>query len=481
MIHDRAAKIAFFNLDGTKIPVDYKGYADMNQFEPPPFFDKIVETAKVLSQDFPFVRVDFFVFKDRFYFAELTFAPGAGYMNIQPEKFDREWGEFLDITGIDAKKIVATPRPFRKLNILYVSKLNNKPFIGPANSIPAQVKAQSEVDNVFWLNLNDQWGEHWVADSFKYAYGSQYEKIGLEGVEKIFTTPDVIIFEGFYEFPFSKLADDAVKNKIPYVIIPRSQLTTSAQKQKAFKKFLGNAIYFKKFLGNASAVHYLTQQEQENSSAWDVKSFIIPNGMTPREYIRRDEPRNGIEAIYIGRINIFQKGLDLLINAFARIKDELEKFKFHLTIYGASSDSEATDIKKLDELIQTFGLEKIIERRSPVFGAEKSSALRQADMFLMTSRFEGLPMSLLEALSYSLPCLVTTGTNMAEEILEAGAGKISVVDEKSIAEALLKMVAEFPSTYELMGKGAHLLAQKYSWAEIAKLSHEIYQELVAIK
>ena len=231
-----------------------------------------------------------------------------------------------------------------KLNILYVSRLDNKPFIDPANSIPAQVKAQSEIDNVFWLNLNDRWGEYWAADSFKYAYGSQYKNIGLEGVEKIFTAPDVIIFEGFYEFPFSKLADDAVRNKIPYVIIPRSQLTAQAQKQKALKKFLGNA----------AAVHYLTRQEQKDSSAWDVKSFIIPNGMTPREYIHRDEPRNGIEAIYIGRINLFQKGLDLLVNAFARIKDE----------------------------------------------------------------------------------------------------------------------------YELMGKGAHLLAQKYSWAEIAKLSHEIYQELV---
>ena len=473
---DGTTHLSFFNLDGTRIPVDYNAYADFVDFTLPPFYEELLKDARILSQDFPFVRVDFFVFKDKFYFAELTFAPGAGFMEIKPEKFDYEWGEYLNLdTG--TKKTIKTPQPFRKLNILYVSKLNNKRFIGPANSIPAQVKAQSEIDNVFWLNVKDQWGEHWSAPSFKYAYGAKYEKIGLAEVEKIFTTPDVIVFEGFYEFPFSKLADDAVKNNIPYVIIPRSQLTTEAQKQKALKKFLGNALYFKKFLSNAAAVHFLTPKEQENSSQWNVSSFIIPNGIELHEYIKRPTPKDAIEAIYIGRINTFQKGFDLLLAACAKIKDALTNYKFHLTIYGASSDSETQDVKKLDDMIQQLGLDKIIERRPPVFGDEKSNAYQKADMFLMTSRFEGLPMSILEALSYSLPCFVTTGTNMAQEIKESGAGAVADVDEQSIADELLKMLQSFLDNYERMGKNAHLVAQKYSWEEIAKLSHEFYQGL----
>lgn len=44
-----------------------------------------------------FVRVDFFVANNTWYFAELTFTPGAGMMPFNLEKYDLEWGNMLDI------------------------------------------------------------------------------------------------------------------------------------------------------------------------------------------------------------------------------------------------------------------------------------------------------------------------------------------------------------------------------------------------
>ena len=40
------------------------------------------------------------------------------------------------------------------MNVLYISKLTGNLFAGPNNSVPAQIKAQSKIDNVFWYNLN---------------------------------------------------------------------------------------------------------------------------------------------------------------------------------------------------------------------------------------------------------------------------------------------------------------------------------------
>ena len=51
-------------------------------------------------------------------------------------------------------------------------------------------------------------------------------------------------------------------------------------------------------------------------------------------------------------------------------------------------------------------------------------------------------MGLLEALSYGLPCLVTTGTNMAEEIKEADAGWTSDISVDGISEALKSLLRE---------------------------------------
>lgn len=100
LIHDRQAQIGFFYLDGSKMPLTRDDYTDIPSVELPPFFEEMRDMAGELSKDFPFVRVDFFLSNDTYYFAELTFTPGACMMPFNPEKFDFEWGKELDISGL---------------------------------------------------------------------------------------------------------------------------------------------------------------------------------------------------------------------------------------------------------------------------------------------------------------------------------------------------------------------------------------------
>ena len=100
LIHDRQAQIGFFYLDGTKMPLKRDDYTDIPEVKLPDFFDEMLNMAKDLSKDFPFVRVDFFLANDRYYFAELTFTPGAGMMPFNPKKYDLEWGNMLDISSL---------------------------------------------------------------------------------------------------------------------------------------------------------------------------------------------------------------------------------------------------------------------------------------------------------------------------------------------------------------------------------------------
>ena len=100
LIHDRQAEIGFFYLDGTKMPLIRDDYAPMDIEELPPFFDQMKEAARVLCQDFPFVRVDFFLANDTYYFAELTFTPSGGMMPFNPDKYDLEWGKLIDLSRV---------------------------------------------------------------------------------------------------------------------------------------------------------------------------------------------------------------------------------------------------------------------------------------------------------------------------------------------------------------------------------------------
>jgi len=99
LFHDRQAQIGFFYLDGRKMPIKRNDYADIPSVELPHFFDEMNKMAEKLCSDFPFVRVDFFLANNTYYFAELTFTPGACMIPFNPDKYDLEWGRELDISN----------------------------------------------------------------------------------------------------------------------------------------------------------------------------------------------------------------------------------------------------------------------------------------------------------------------------------------------------------------------------------------------
>ena len=95
LVHDRQAEMGFFYMDASKIPLIREDYKDIGSINTPACFPDMVEAAKVLSEDFPFVRVDFFLIDDSFKFAELTFTPAAAMMPISPKKYNIEWGRLF--------------------------------------------------------------------------------------------------------------------------------------------------------------------------------------------------------------------------------------------------------------------------------------------------------------------------------------------------------------------------------------------------
>ena len=97
LIHDRQAKIGFFNLDGSKMQLQRDDYENIENIEMPFFYNEMLEMAANLCNEFPFVRVDFFVTKEKYYFAELTFTPSACMMPFNPKNYDLEWGNLLNI------------------------------------------------------------------------------------------------------------------------------------------------------------------------------------------------------------------------------------------------------------------------------------------------------------------------------------------------------------------------------------------------
>lgn len=66
-------------------------------YKKPDKYDEMLEVAKILSEDFPFVRVDLYYVKMRIFFGELTFYPLGGFGKFTPEEWDVKLGNLLEL------------------------------------------------------------------------------------------------------------------------------------------------------------------------------------------------------------------------------------------------------------------------------------------------------------------------------------------------------------------------------------------------
>jgi glycosyltransferase involved in cell wall biosynthesis len=123
------------------------------------------------------------------------------------------------------------------------------------------------------------------------------------------------------------------------------------------------------------------------------RGWIIPNAVKLPE--GRRKPGRGMRLAAVGRL-VPQKGFDLLIDAFAAIADRHPEWT--LTIWG-----EGPDRKALEKRRAVRGLEGRIYM--PGVSDRPGSWLESSDAFVLSSRFEGWGIVLLEAMAWGLPCV----------------------------------------------------------------------------
>lgn len=359
------------------------------------------------------------------------------------------------------------------MNILYLSHLNGASYAGPTYSVPKQIEYQSKIDNVFWYNAVKSGKDVWK--NYEYYYNlSDYPNETIKDLPSPFNKPDLIVVELFYNMTLSPLLRELMNSKIPYIVIPRCELTKQAQNRKKIKKKIANIIFMKKFAKKAAAIQYLTKQEYlDSGNEWNTNNIIIPNGIEVREHVDIKSYNNEIKCVSIGRIEPYQKGLDMLIEACSTIKDQLNQSNCTIDIYGPDVENKRQFLEK--ELLR-YGLGSIVKFHDSVYGKEKEEILQNSDVFIMTSRFEGHPMALIEALSFGLPVVATEGSNMKNEIELYDAGWTADNNIKSISDALLKMSFEVDCNKK--SSNATELSKNYSWNKIAEKSHKEFMKII---
>lgn len=351
--------------------------------------------------------------------------------------------------------------------ILHIANLSGNRFSGVDVVVPQHLFAQSKYAKIAFVNISD----------FRIDNTQQFDVEKMNNLKKLpvpFNKPDLVVFHMVYHFKYLKLYKICKNNNIPYIIIPHGCLTDEAQNKKWLKKKIGNLLFFNKFINNAIAIQCLSQKELENTHFHKSK-FIGSNGIDLPKNYKITFNKKRFKFVFIGRLDLYIKGIDLLINAIGRKVEELRKANAEIKIYGPL-DKKNTYI--IDKLIKDNDIKDLISLNDAITGLEKEKILIDSDVFIQCSRTEAMPMGILEAMSYGLPCLVTRGTSLGDIISKYDAGWVAETDIDSIAECIVKCINE---KNLLKGKNTNarkLIEQNFIWNKVASETINHYKELI---
>jgi glycosyltransferase involved in cell wall biosynthesis len=128
-----------------------------------------------------------------------------------------------------------------------------------------------------------------------------------------------------------------------------------------------------------------------------------------------------------------------------------------------------------------MGIENMVTIHEKVLGEDKANVLQNADIFIQTSRTEGLTMSVLEALSYGLPCLVTEGTNMGEIIRKYDAGWVAETNVDSISATINRAISERNLWEEKSQNARRLIEDNFVWDKVVEQTIVQYKGIINSK
>lgn len=137
--------------------------------------------------------------------------------------------------------------------------------------------------------------------------------------------------------------------------------------------------------------------------------------------------------VNVGRLDV-QKNQRLLIRAFARISEKYPDYI--LQIYGEGKLRE-----ELQQLIEELGLTEKVFLMGNILDIHEK--IRDAEMFVLSSDYEGLSNALLEALLMGIPCISTTCAGSTEIINDGENGLlVPINDIYALTEAMMKLIED---------------------------------------
>jgi glycosyltransferase involved in cell wall biosynthesis len=300
----------------------------------------------------------------------------------------------------------------------------------------------------------------------------------LERYVKDCCDPGVFVLNGVFNPNVYLLSRVCLRSGIPYIVAPHDPYHPSIFGTNRHLKWPYWYLRERPMLRSARAVQVLDFRHAEWLRALAVHTPVIEvlNGYAPEdvhpldvlEWRSQGPPR----LLYLGRIDYHNKGLDILLDAFAQLTGQTDAI---LTLQGPDwGDRDA-----MQRRAARLNLGPRVRFREPEF--EKAAALISAehDVFLLPSRFEGFGLSALEAMLAGRVLLVSDVAGIAPHVRASGCGMVISADVAHIKSGLVEILAMRSNWKEMGLAGREYALTHLRWERIAAETLEQYRALLS--
>ncbi|PZV15451.1 MAG: group 1 glycosyl transferase [Pseudanabaena sp.] len=287
----------------------------------------------------------------------------------------------------------------------------------------------------------------------------------------------LFILNGIFHRSVYALSRLLIKHSIPYIVAPHDPYHPTIFHKNAYLKWLYWYILERRMLSQARAIQVLDKRHDEWLRRLKVLTDVVevPNGFSiadvhPESHLSWSIDREP-KLLFLGRLDAYNKGLDILLDAFAEFSAVLG---CKLTIQGPDWGDRAT----LEAQTTRLKLSDKVTFLEPDYNLSSSSIIANYDIFCITSRFEGFSLSALEAMLAGRVLLVSEVAGIAPHVQSSGCGIVVKPESSSIKAGLTSLVQQRSQWKEMGIRGRQYVLENLDWKSIASYALEQYKLLI---
>ncbi len=220
--------------------------------------------------------------------------------------------------------------------------------------------------------------------------------------------------------------------------------------------------------------HYFVASTEEMKKDLRAQNPNANIGVVPYGFDKKlltIKPTNGNYAIYVGRIDLFQKGVDLIVHAWGQLAKQ--GIRIPLVIVG---NGKPEDVAKLNKLISDYNLAKDIILTGRLFGKKRDELVSKSLFVLCPSRYETYCIMALEALAMGKPLIYSDIIGFSWMPKHIGLS-FHAGDAESLAQKC-KLLLTSKDTRTAISKKAKSYAASYDWDHITHMYERMYASVV---